>query len=248
MGMKQHEVLAIEHDKKQKATLILGEALHTFEKKPALFAGHRKSYAPFDSEDVTKQIPAETVDVQNTVLEKVEYVENFLADKIDIILTKEMTNAGTKAALMIGGKQVELNAPALLALEKEVVMFRDFLRKAPTLPNDMSWTPSQSSQGIWETSKEETIRTTKTQKPVTMYPHTDKHPAQTQLITEDVAVGKWSKQLLSGALSTKQKADMLNRADAMINDIQQARARANDTEANFVKLGKLMLDSIIFGK
>jgi hypothetical protein len=38
--MKQHEVLAIEHDKKKKAGIVYGEALSTFEKKPLQMICH----------------------------------------------------------------------------------------------------------------------------------------------------------------------------------------------------------------
>lgn len=108
----------------------------------------------------------------------------------------------------------------------------------------MSWHPVADKKDIWETNEVKTVKTSKVQKPVIVVPATDKHQAQGQLVSEDVNVGTNVKQFLSGCLSSKEKADMLNRADQLISDIQAARSRANDIEANKISVGSKLLKFI----
>ena len=70
-----------------------------------------------------------------------------------------------------------------------------------------------------------------------LYPHSDKHPAQTQLITTDKTVGNWEAIRLSGATSTKVKKTLLERIEKIIRATKFAREEANMTQAPPIKVG-----------
>jgi hypothetical protein len=60
-----------------------------------------------------------------------------------------------------------------------------------------------------------------------LYDATDKHPAQTQLITDDVIVGFWTMVKQSGSLPKSEKKKLATRVEKMLDAIKAARERAN---------------------
>ena len=70
-----------------------------------------------------------------------------------------------------------------------------------------------------------------------LYDATEHHPAQTQLITEDVTTGHWSTVYTSGALPVPRREQLLERIEHLRNAVKRARARANDTEVEKRQIG-----------
>lgn len=65
------------------------------------------------------------------------------------------------------------------------------------------------------------------QKPIVLYAATPEHPAQTQLITEDVLAGYWSTVKQSGAMPATEKLALLERIDKLLRAVKDAREAAN---------------------
>ena len=84
------------------------------------------------------------------------------------------------------------------------------------------------------------------QRPVVLYDATEHHPAQTQLISEDVTIGHWETTYRSGALPVPRKEALLEKIDAVRNAVKRARSRANDQEVARREVGAALL-SYIFG-
>ena len=78
--------------------------------------------------------------------------------------------------------------------------------------------------------------------PITLYEATEEHPAQTQLITEDVIAGQWLTIKYSGAIAPPRKKQLLARIEKLSNAVKFAREQANAIEATEKKLGREVFD------
>ncbi len=74
-----------------------------------------------------------------------------------------------------------------------------------------------------------------------LYDATEHHPAQTQLISEDVTIGHWETTYRSGALPVPRKEEILDRIDELRDAVKRARSRANDTEVRRREIGEVLL-------
>ena len=72
------------------------------------------------------------------------------------------------------------------------------------------------------------------------------HPAQTQLITEDVIAGSWLTIKYSGAMSAPRKKQLLARIEKLSNAVKFAREQANAMDVQDKKCGKEVFD-FLFG-
>ena len=75
-----------------------------------------------------------------------------------------------------------------------------------------------------------------------LYDATEHHPAQTQLISEDVVVGTWTTVKQSGAMPAPMKKRVLKRIETLANAVKFAREQANSIEADDQKVGKEVFD------
>lgn len=100
----------------------------------------------------------------------------------------------------------------------------------PVLDNAEKWSLSSAS-GLFETDAVHTLRTKKTQRPIALYGATDKHPAQTQLIVEDVIAGFWHTVRHSEAMPKPEKDKIMGRVEKQIIAVKEAREKANDADA-----------------
>ena len=248
-----HELIATEGDVKNTAVKIIAETQHTFSNKKDHFGGSTKTYRPFEEQD--KDLPGNEVKpMVTTVAAKLQYTMPYLVKHFDLILQKEKTNAKAVANLVIEdetGKEVELAkdipVTVLVQYEKILVSSRQMIEQAPTLDPLQKWNKDPNREGVYVTAETKRIRTRKMQEPLVLYPATDKHPAQTQLITTDKPVGDFIEVLESGALSPLEKSQMLSRVDRLIEGVKRARARANKTEADNSRIGQTLIN-IIMGK
>lgn len=239
---KLHELLAVEPDLKNQAESILAETLKIFE-KGELFQGFTKRYHPVDENGDRK--PQENKELAATVTEKLAGAEKALARYLDGIYQKELANTEAFADIVVDGFTLAKRVPAtvLLQLENRLKHVRDMYRKIPNLEPGVRWIPDETQrQGVYSTEESITNSTQKIQKALVLYPHTDKHPAQVQIVSEDILVGKWHTVHFSGKMSSAKKAELLERIDNLIEAIKKARCSANNVEAQNVRIGdKLFL-------
>jgi hypothetical protein len=246
MGNKLHELLAVEADRKQKGKVILTETINTFTKKGEHFDGLIKIYKP-NTESFEDKIPDQVKKVVTTVDKKLDYAQGAIITAIDAQISKEETNSsGTvKAELLIGDKTFELSATSLLALEGQLVNIRALYKTIPTLDPTREWNEDVSQgDGTFRTDKEELYRTKKIQKPLELSPATKEHPAQVQLVSEDVQVGRYETTYLSGKISVASKSERLSKIDKLIDAVKRARAKANQAEVVNKKIGKEIFNFI----
>ena len=123
-----------------------------------------------------------------------------LAELFDITATKDWANCSARATVVVDGKPLLEDVPAtyLLFLEKQLSDLRTFIDKMVELDAGEDWLEDPST-GMYRTEAIKTQRTKKVQRPIVLYDATEHHPAQTQLITEDVVAGYWNTVKYSGA-------------------------------------------------
>ena len=84
-------------------------------------------------------------------------------------------------------------------------------------------------------------RTKKVPKPIMLAPATDKHPAQTQLITVDEYVGDWELVKHSGAVPADDRRSLVRNIEKLQRAVKYAREQANMTDAPPVEAGETIL-------
>ena len=162
--------------------------------------------------------------------------------------TKDWGNCKAKADIVVKGKTLIEEVPVsyLLFLEKQLVDLHTFILKLPTLDPAFNWTRDENSK-LYKADATKTQRTQKTQQPVVLYEATDKHPAQTQLISVDKLVGYWETVQLSGALPIPKHEELLERVETLQKAVKEARERGNSCEIEKQKVGERLLSYIFEG-
>lgn len=225
---KLNQIIAIEKGIKSRAYSDLSE-LHKASQKAELFNGFTKQYQKRDEDD--QDLPSESKRVQYTYQGAIEQLERQLSGLFQVTARKDWTNNVAKADVVIDGNKLLENAPVsyLLFLEKQITDIRTFIDKLPTLDDSEVWIKDENS-GLFRTDEIKTHRTKKIVKPIVLYPATEQHPAQTQMIQEDILAGYWVQIKQSGAIPKPKKQDLLEKIDALLHAVKQAREEANGFE------------------
>ena len=119
-----------------------------------------------------------------------------------------------------------------------------FIEKLPKLDPAEDW-HFDDTTNTWASDPIDTLRTKKVMRNHVLAPATDKHPAQVQVYTEDVAAGTWRTVKFSGAMPAKRIQEMLVKVEELQKAVKFAREEANTRVAMDVKIGKAVLDYII---
>jgi hypothetical protein len=238
--MKLNQVIAIEKGIKSKAHSELTE-LHKICQKPELFSGFNKMYQKQNEAD--EELPSESKKVQQKIADVLRNLAGFMTEYLDISATKSYANMGAKADVNINGNILLKDVPVtfLLDLEKTLTDLYTFFDKLPEISDSENWV-FDSNNSIWKTVPNKTHRTKKTQRPVVLYPATPEHPAQTQLITEDVLVGFWHQELHSGAASSNDKQTLTKRVSDLLKAVKVAREEANSIDATKREVGEKLFE------
>lgn len=237
-----HMILAVEKRKRQQIQQAINE-LYRLAQKKDLFTGLSHTYHPLgdaDNQDDprSEMLPAQyqkpVFDAQSLFLKAVsEFGELF-----DVVATKDFANTHAAADIELeDGTIIAESVPAvfLLFLEKSLTDLDTIVSKLPTLNAGVDW--QRDERGYWKGPVNETIRSRKLAKVLVRYPATDKHPAQTELVHEDLPVGKWLKVELSGAMDEVTRDMYLKRIRELYRAVKFAREKANTIPAPAIHIG-----------
>ncbi len=246
MGKNQlHQLLAVEQDRRGRATEILQEAGVLFTKKNEHLDGIVKVYRPKD--DTGDVIPDEIKEIVTTVADKLKYTVPFISKAIDAQLSKEETNASglARAELLIDDHSFgELAATSLLALEQHLQRLLGLYRVIPTLDPAKRWSESDNEGHTFVSDTEVKFRTNKVESFDVVVQATKEFPAQVVKVTKDVQVGSWETIYKSGRITPLQKSEVLSRIDRLIDAVKTARSKANEAEVKQIKVGESLLGFI----
>lgn len=238
---KLNQIIAVEKGIKSKVYSTLTE-LNKLVQKSDLFNGFNKNYEKKDEEG--EDLPSEKKKVQYTIAEVLKNTERSLSELITITARKDYTNTEAKADVKIGDNVLVPGAPVsfLLFLEKTLTDVRTLVGNLPVLDESENWNYNDKT-GLFNTEVVKTHRTKKVQKPIVLYQATAEHPAQTQLITEDIIAGYWNQIKTSGAIPKTEKAALLERVDTLLKSVKEARETANiQEETKSPEVGEVIFD------
>ena len=216
-------------------------------KKEHFFQGHVKTLKMIVDSPENEALEDANRDIKElptTVHETLEYALDFWANSEDVLFAKYKTNQIAQADLLFNGQVLVANVPVehLLNLQTRLESLRKVLDAIPTLDASKEWKPKDNGRaGEYVGVQEEvTSKTEKVTTPIILYEATDKHPAQIEKVSIDKIVGTFRRKVISGAATSRQKADALSIIDQLIVETKQARVRANTATAITDKIGKTL--------
>lgn len=222
---KLNQIIAVEKGIKSKSTSEVAE-LYKAIQKPELFNGFDKTYSSKD--DADEVLPPERKRVQFNAAEVMRSIERSMTDLIDVTARKDWTNCIAKGDVIVDGVVIFRQAPVsfLLFMEKQLTDLRTFVSKMPLLDEGESWNKDVNS-GLYKTSVTQTHRTKKVAKAIVLYPATPEHPAQTQMVTEDIIAGFWNLVKQSGAMPKTENQEIAEKVEKLLRAVKEAREAAN---------------------
>lgn len=226
---KLNQVLAIEKQTKASAAEQVTQIYHTLQKEN-LLAGLSKTYKS-NSED-GERFPPESQQVQLRVKRALSAVANALGPVMNATASRDLANCEAKADVVVDGKTILSGVPAvtLLWLEKQLVDIHTLILKLPSLPQTETWT-FDTNQDCYATAPVETVKTKKIAKPFVKAEATKEHPAQVEVVHEDVIQGYWTTVKFSGAIPLEDKRVLRERCEALLAAVKFARETANLVDA-----------------
>lgn len=241
--MKLNQILAVEKGVKTRVYSVVTD-LNKAAQKPALFNGFNKVYSPKDAEG--EKLPSENQKVQLKVDGLLAQAARGITEYLDTTATKDFANCSARADVVVKGKVLIKDAPVtfLLALEKQFVDLQKFVSNLPVLDENEDWSKDANSD-LYKTNPISTHRTKKTQKAIVLYDATPQHPAQTQLITDDIIAGYWEATKFSGAMPLPQRVKLLEKIEELSNAVKAAREEGNMVEAPPVSVGQALFDYLL---
>ena len=244
---KLHELLAVEKGVLGEASHITQETIKTFKDKKNLFEGQIRTFEPFedlDDDKISYNFPDENVPIITSVKDKLNYFFKSFADSANAIISKEETNLKATATVEIGGKEVTLGATTLLSIEKMLnSTMKKVLESIPTTTVTQQWKWSEEDQ-MYKSAEHQTIKMKKIAKPLVRYEATKEHPAQVDMVTEDVPLGKWHTTFISKEFSQKEASEILSRLSELTRKVTKARIRANQAKVEKTEVPNLIIKEI----
>ena len=244
---KLHELLAVEASLQSQARSAVKGLNGLFTAGIDRLKGEIRTYAPFDEDG--ESLPDEVAVIATTVSAALVEMKNDFSGWMNVALQKEFNNTLASAQIEIDETPLlkSLPATALLNLESKLAELKEVYKLIPTLDPTEAWNFDENL-GCWVSSKRITNRTKKVPRVLVKYEATKEHPAQTEIIAEDVPVGRWTKILHSGAIPLSHKKVLLERIDTLIRATKQARQRANEQEATLEEYAETIFKYINTGK
>ena len=240
------ELVAVFSGKKAETEAFVTNIYHRVQKGD-LYDGMRKTYAPVD--EGGEVLPPESKNAQANLKADITSAVNRWAELIDLTASVDAGNQLAKADIVVGEKVLakDVPVPTLLFLEKQLTSVKTFVEKIPVPDPSERWTYDPNTSQL-TTEPRKTSRTKKQQRPLVMYDATPEHPAQTQLVTEDVLAGYWTTTHFTTRLPADDKAEMLARVETLLDAVKTAKERANSTAVTNKVIGAELLNFVFAGR
>jgi len=251
---KLHELLASEKTPMSAWNQVFEETLKKFAAEAHYFSGYSKTLKMIEDSPANEAIEAQAREekpVTTTVYETLDYALAIYGKAEDIQLQKNLANRDATGTVYLGDRPdpilKDLPIDELLGLENRLTQIRRLIAAVPTLDVGKHWARSDNvGPYIWVIRHpEETTKTEKTIIPIILADATKEHPAQIQAVQKDVVVGRFSTIKRSGAATSLQKANALQRIDELIVSIKKARMRANEQSVSNDRISKILLPLLL---
>jgi hypothetical protein len=246
---KVHELLAVQGNLNGQATKTRTGLIETLQKKRHLFEKKLKTFTPKTEEGGAATVE-EQQDIQTTVVAEIEWLQKHLVKMLNVGYQVDLANREAKADIVTeDGQTLARDVPAttLLWLEKRVTEIKELIDAIPSLDPAKGFQPDHDAgKGIYKAREVTKTRSRKMKKVYVKFPATKEHPAQTELVDEDVPVGTTAEQEWSALITPALKADLLNNADMLYRAVTKARSKANEHEITVEgkEIGAELLDYV----
>lgn len=135
-----------------------------------------------------------------------------------------------------------------MELEKRVAEIHQLAQAIPTLDPSKGFTKDESRADTYIAREVNKTRTKKTPKVLVRYEATKEHPAQTEVVNEDISVGTIREMEWSSLITPKEKSIILDRVEILGRAVRRARSRANEQEVDqSLKIGSTLTE-FVFGE
>lgn len=227
---KLNQVIATEKTLKTRAH-ELGTKIYHLVQKPDLFNGLYKTYVRKNEDG--DDLPPEKKHVQFKVRDLLDEVKKAYIHLMDLTIQKDRGNGIAISDLYVDEELIFPNVPVttLLFLEKQLTDHRSLISALPVLDIADEWEADKNESNFFRAAPTSAYRTKKVQKPLVLLEPTKEHPGSAVVITDDVIVGFWNTEKVSGAIPKKDKDRMLEKVDKLLLAVKEAREKANDTDA-----------------
>lgn len=247
--MKLHELLAVETNRQTQTNKVRADLAKTFESKRHLFEKVEIRFTP--NTEGAQVVTEQQSDLQTTVTKELEWLQPHIAQALDLEYQIAETNMSARADVILENGTILLTgvpATSLLELQKRMGELLDLAKAIPTLDPAKGFQPDTAAgAGIYQARLVRKDRTKKVPKVFVRYEATKEHPAQTEMVHEDVVTGTIEQQEWSGLMTPANKALILDRIEELTRAIRAARSRANEAEVDRTKKIGNQLLSYIFG-
>ena len=237
-----HELLAVESTLSETANRVQKDTTKTLSTKETIFSGMVKAHVLFDESLQHLTQAVESKEVQSTVTEQLDYAAGEISRYWDVTLQKEDANQKAKADIVIGDTVIAKDIPSivLLSMEKKLSSLLALYNAIPTLDAAKSWIIAEgySVANVFVTKNQRENQQSVVEKLwVEVSPATKEFKAQLVQQEKTTVVGKFVIDEFSGALTSLDKAEKIQRLTNLIRAVKTARQRANtqivDTEKTF---------------
>ena len=244
-SVRLSQVIAVEKQVKSKVNSE-GSELHKSNQKPDLFSGMTRTYERKDEDG--EELPGEQKLVQQRADENLKQWSQLWSELLDVVATKDWGNLKASTDLVVDDQVLIKDAPVtyLIWLEKQLDDFRTYVDKLPVLDPGKAWRHDAGS-GLYVTEPVKTARHKKVARVLLKVEATEHHPAQAEVVHDDVLVGYWSNQSTSGALPEARRRQLLERIDRLRKAVKQAREEANSIKVENVSVGSALANWLLQG-
>lgn len=248
MPTKLHEILAVSTALSNQSTKVSTDLKETFAKKRHLFEQRRAVFTP-NAENAAPVTEAQS-DIQTSVVKELRWLSTYLTKSYDADFHIALANTTATADVILEDGTTllaEVPATALLDLEKRLTEFRSVLETVGTLDPAKGFAPDNTfPEGTFKARPVVKTRTAKKARPMVKAEATKEHPAQVEVVIEDVPTGTIQEEEWSSLLTPAKKADLLEAVEALTRAVKAARSRANSSEVDTSrKIGKVIFNHLL---
>ena len=244
-SLKLNQVIAISTGEKSRKQKVLSKVYQELQQS-SLFEGISKRYRALDEEG--ERLPDEDKKIQLTVTQAIKEATTVMENMFNIVAMLDIGNCTAMTDILIDDKVLLEKVPVthLIFLEKQLIDIETFISSFPILDPAEEWKFDESS-ACYSSKPKESHRTKKVQEVLVKAPATDKHQADTELITKDVITGYWNTIKFSGNMRKTDKNDLLERVRVLSKAVKIAREEANSVEVKKSDFGTKVLSYIFEG-
>lgn len=242
---KLNQIIAVEKDIK-KNTFAEISRLHHLLQQQKLLVGLTRTYEPLNEDGL--RYPSESSHVQVHTKDVIEETAKHMTRLFDITATKDWANTEARGDVVVDGKVLLAGVPVsyLLFLEKQLTDIHTFVKKLPVLDPAETWRWDDASN-CYRTEPKQTMKTSKKPFPFVKAPATKEHPAQVEVVQQDVTEGTWNHVVFCGALPASVVTDLVARVQKLQAAVKCAREEANGLVVMDRSTGKPVFDFLFGG-